>query len=457
MTDVLLINSSLPVSITSIPNIPLGIAHLASCLEKKGIDVKILDLAIVDFNKKKVLEKRLKLNPKIVGISSTSISIPEAVNIAKQVKVHTDSNVIIGGSHVTGDPNFIKDFSNVFDYELVGEGEISFTNLAKNLLKGRNPKKRIIVGKPLKSIKSLPLPAYHLLRMEKYKTFGFITMSSRGCPYKCTYCSMGGTKVRFKDPKDFVSEMTFLKDKYNIKKMTFCDENFTINKSHAQKVCSEIIKENLDLSWSFQTRCDLVDKQTFKLAKGAGCELVRFGVESFSNSIQKKIGKNLSLKTISRAIKLSKDAGLKVGINLMFGLPMEKRSDISKSIDILHKLEPDSVGISFALPFPGTRLFDIAVQNGLDERIWSKYAKSEIYSPPFCLSNDIKNLYYFYYFNRIFLSFPSPSPISWLIVNNIKILFPRFSSLFLKTLRKDSTISETFENFFKRVSTIPNT
>lgn len=452
MTDVLLINSGLSVSITSIPNIPLGIAHLASCLEREGVDVKILDLAIVGFNKKKVLKKTLKLNPKIVGISSTSISIPEAVNIAKQVKAHTDSNVVIGGSHVTGDPNFIKEFSNVFDYELVGEGEISFTNLAKNLLKGHNPKKRIIVGKPLKSIKSLPLPAYHLLPMKKYKRFGLMVISSRGCPYRCIYCSTSGSKVRFKDPKSFIEELTLLKNKYKVNKVIFCDENFTINKSHAREVCLELIKENMDLKWSIQTRCDLVDKETLELAKRGGCELVWFGVENFSESVQKTIKKNLNLSTIERAVKLSKEVELETGLGIMFGLPSERKSDISKTISILHKLKPNYVAVNFAIPFPGTKLFDIAIRNGLDERIWNKYAKSEIYSPPFYLSADIKNLYYFYYFNRIFLSFPSASSISPLIANNIKILFPKFSSLVLKNLRPISPLLRSISPLIKSLS-----
>ena len=382
MTDVLLINSSPPLSITSLPNIPLGIAHLASCLEKECIDVKILDLAVINFNKKKILKKSLDLNPKIVGISATSISIPEAVNVAKYVKESTNAKVIIGGPHVSGDPKFIKEFKDVFDYGLIGEGEISFTDIVKKILKDKSPKKGIIMGKPLKNLKYLPRPAYHLLSIEKYKTFGLIAMSSRGCPYRCTYCPMGGTKVRFKDPKDFVGEIAFLKDKYNIKKITFCDENFTINKSHARKICSELIKENIDLRWSAQTRCDLTDKYTLELMKRAGCELIQFGVESLSEDIQRKIKKHLTLSSISRAIKLAKGANLKVSINLMFGFPMERRSDITKSINILHKLKPDYAPVSFALPFPGTTLFDIAVQNGLDRKIWHKYARGEIYSPP---------------------------------------------------------------------------
>jgi len=457
MVDVLLINSNLPIPAMSlnISRIPLGIAYLASFLERKGIEVKILDLAVVNFKRQKILKKALKSNPKIVGISSTTISIPEAVKIAKQVKQVTNSPIIIGGKHVTAYPNFIENFSTLFDYELVGEGETSFTNFVKNFLKGVKPKSKIIEGKTLKNLNDLPIPAYHLLDMEKYKKHVSIVMSSRGCRYNCTYCHLGKSMIRFRDPKLVVEELKFLENIYKIKNVEFHDNNFTINKKHAKKICLEIIKEKLDLSWVCQTRCDLVDKEIVNLLKRAGCDSIIFGVESLSSSTQRTIKKNLTLRTIKKSVALSKEANLKVRILLMIGLPMETKNDFDNSIRILSELNPDHVGVSFSIPYPGTKFFDFAVKNGFDKDVWNKYAKGEILYPPFFLNPKIKRIYYSFYVSKILLHFPSVYLIYFLLINNIKILFPTLPDKIMKSfmpiiptvLFSARKIHETFNKF----------
>jgi len=436
MVDVLLINSNIPSSLITIPNVPLGIAQLASCLEKEGISVDILDLDLVDFDKEKALEKKLRLGPKIVGISSSSISIPEAVNIARKVKTLTNAVTIIGGYHVRGDPNFINKFNNMFDYELVGEGEISFTNFVKKVLKNQMPNERVIFGKPLKDIERLPFPAYHLLDMNKYRRASeMIVMSSRGCPYTCFFCCSSRREVRYRKPKTFVEELILLKEKYKIKKFQFSDENFTINKKHARNVCLEILKEKIDLKWRFQTRCNLIDKKTFEIAKKSGCGLVQFGVETLSENIQKAIKKNITLNDVKMAVKLCKELGLKVGLNLMFGLPEERKIDLKNSFYILRELNPDYVWVSISIPYPGTELFELAVKDGLDKEIWNRYARGETQNIPIFLNRNVKKIYYSYYFTRIFLSFPSIPLINWLLVNNVRILSPNFST-FIKKIMK---------------------
>jgi radical SAM superfamily enzyme YgiQ (UPF0313 family) len=435
MADVLLINSIAPFSVTGLPNIPLGLAQLASCLEKEGIDVEILDLNAISFNRWKALRRTLASDPRVVGIYATSIDIHGAVSVARMVKACANSYVVIGGPHVKGDPNFINKFSDVFDYEVFGEGEISFIRLVKDILKGHAPKDRIITGIPVDDLESLPLPAYHLLDMKTYNRFGLVAISTRGCPFNCIYCAMGGTGIRFRRPESFVEELSILKNEYNAKRVYICDNNFTLNKSHARNICLGMIREKVDLSWMVQTRCDLIDRDTLNLARRSGCDTLQLGVESLSESTQRMIKKNLKLDSIERAVRLAKSANLKVWINLMIGLPSETREDMHKTVNMLKKLKPDFVGLGITTPFPGTELFNLAVRNGLDPNVWNKYANGEMPMIPICLNPEVGNLYYFRYFSEIFLNFPHLSHLGWTLTYFMKLLSPRMSSMIARGFR----------------------
>jgi radical SAM superfamily enzyme YgiQ (UPF0313 family) len=124
--DVLLIHPPGPLSLISTSLPPLGIAYLASSLEEKGIDVKILDLNVHLISNKKTKKIITNLNPKVIGISATSAAIPQAVELAMIIKSTLNIPIVIGGPHANCDHTFIYRFKNLFDYQVVGEGEYTF-------------------------------------------------------------------------------------------------------------------------------------------------------------------------------------------------------------------------------------------------------------------------------------------------------------------------------------------
>lgn len=444
MVDVLLISSKMPLSVTTFPFLPLGVGYLSACLEREGIEVKILDLNVEGFKKESLHKRIVNLDPKIVGISSTSLALPVTVEIANFIKTNLNVPIFIGGPHVSGDPTFLLKFRRIFDYEIIGEGEIVFPQVVKKVLKNRKPRERIIMGKPVKDLNSLPLPAFHLLPMKEYKKFGITIMASRGCPYSCIFCPLGNSQIRFRKTKNVIEELRVLNEKYNVDKVNFEDNNFNVHEKYTRSLCTEMLKEKLDMKWSIQTRCDLVNSSTFKLIKKAGCEFVSLGIETFSERLLKEIKKNLTLSSILTGIKILKKIGLKVGINCMFGFPTEKSEDVRKSVHFVRKLKPDYLFTSLAIPFPGTELFNIAVQNGMDKDIWNKYALGKN-SPPVCLSKNFNPLLYLFYFIKL-MYFSSNSSLSrWLVTSNIIKLFPKTLSF----IEKRQNLAPWLENFYR--------
>jgi radical SAM superfamily enzyme YgiQ (UPF0313 family) len=402
MCDVLLIHAPSPPTTLFLPFPPLGIGYLASILEKNGFDVKIIDLNVENLDEKKLKKVVYSLNPKIVGISSTSLSLPYVLKVAKIIKSILDVPIVLGGAHATADPTFIYKFSEYFDYQVVGEGEITFLSMVKQLLERRKKlKRKLYKGVAVSNLDSLPFPAFHLFPINKYMKFAVPMIISRGCPYACTFCRPHEKVVRFRSVENIIEEIKLLKEKYNIRIIEFEDDNFTLNKNLVKKLCKKILKERLKIKWSCQTRCNLIDLHLLKLMKRAGCKFISFGVETFSPELQRTINKNLSLKTIISAVRLTKKIGIKIGINCIFGIPEERKTDIELTLYYLCKLKPDYIFYSILIPFPKTDIFESLVKRGkIKEDIWNRYAKG-IESPPISLSERFPSILYVPYFARV--------------------------------------------------------
>jgi magnesium-protoporphyrin IX monomethyl ester (oxidative) cyclase len=401
MCDILFIHAPGPPTTLFLPFPPLGIGYLASVLEKKGFDVKIIDLNVETLDKSK-FKKIIKLhNPKIVGISSTSLSIPYALEVAKTIKSILDVPIVLGGAHATVDPAFVYKFSDYFDYQVIGEGEITFPSIAKELLRKKRLKRKVYKGIPVSNLDSIPFPAYHLLPMTKYVKFAAPMIISRGCPYACTFCRPHEKIVRFRSVDNIIDEIKFLREKYNIHIIEFEDDNFTLNKKLVKKLCEKIIEEKLEIEWSCQTRVNLVDFHLLQLMKRAGCKFITFGLETFSPYLQGIINKNLSLKDMILVLRLTKKVGMKVGVNCIFGIPEEREKDINLTLWYLNKLKPDHIFFSVLVPFPQTVVFDSLVKKKkIEKDIWDKYA-NKIEAPPISLSENFSPILYFSYFTKI--------------------------------------------------------
>jgi len=377
---------------------PQGVLHIASTLEEQGIDVKILDLTIDYLSKEKVMQILSKENPSIIGITAFSNHIRDAVVYANYFKENDiDAKIVLGGPHVTLCPDFVKKFK-MFDHGFVGEGEITFPKMVKSIMQGKK-EKRVVRGKVVKDLDALPLPAYHLLEMKKYKlphiSMRFSTaLVSRGCPYSCDFCNvpkLSGRLVRFKSVKKIVEEIKILKEEYKVGSILFTDENFTLDERRTIELCKTMIKEGIDLKWLCETRCDLVNRRLLKIMHRAGCRTIGFGVESGSEKIRQQIkSRTVSNNVVNQAFKLCNEIGIKSAAFLIFGHPNDTMEDIKKTFDYPLKLNADFIYPNPNFLLPATSVFENSVREGkIKKDIWEKYASGEIKHVPILAPNGL--------------------------------------------------------------------
>ena len=263
------------------------------------------------------------------------------------------------------------------------------------------------------------------------KKLEFPLLSGRGCPYQCVFCQrVLGSKVRLRSVSNVVDEIEYDLE-LGAKSIFFVDETFTISKKRTIDLCNEILQRGLndEISWWFQTRVDLVDREILSKVKEAGCRLVNFGVESANSEILKKIKKDVTIAQTKKAFKVAREVGLKTEMNLIFGLPYDTTDTITESINLMMQINPDYVTIGILVPFPGTEVSLMAKkgEGGLKliSTDWGTYGKqlgsaleldsinrselnmyqSKAYSKFYFRPSRIRNLFELVSFTGIYKSF----------------------------------------------------
>jgi len=304
--------------------------------------------------------------------------------------------IIAGGPHPTVLPEQALNENPGLDYIVVGEGEITILEL----LDGISGKKdlaqiegiayreegqiKVTLRRPLiEDLDSLPRIAYHLFDMEKYipapdsyRRFPAThMMRSRGCPFNCIYCSnktMFGRKVRTHSVERVVSDISFLKEHYNIKEIFFWDDIFTVNRKWVEEFCEKIKKE-APISWSCNTRVDMVDEVLLKKMKQASCWQIHFGIESGNQRLLDLIKKQITLDQVEQAMRLTRKVGIQTRAYYMLGLPTETPQESLESIRFIKRIRPSYSMVGLASPYPGTE-FAQMVKDEIEDISWDNYA-----------------------------------------------------------------------------------
>lgn len=405
---------------------PLGLTYIAAAIKEKRKDkVKIIDAAASKYDIDKLKKILVKLNPDIVGIGIlTPMYLIAKETIENIRKILPDVKIIVGGPHVTVFLKQTMEEVPEIDFAVIGEGEITIIELLECIENNKIPSKvdgviyrknkEIVLNKPRGTVKDIdvfPFPARELLNMKKYtpaptyhrKLPSYMMLTSRGCPYNCTYCSkIFGNLYRFNSVKKIIQEMNILIDKYHAKEIIFRDDTFTINKSHVEKLCNEIIKQGLHkkIKWTCMTRVNLVTKDLLVLMKKAGCWSIHYGIESGSQRLLNLIRKGISLKQCEEAIKWTKEAGIDTKAFFMVGLPTETEEETLKTLEFTKKLDPDWIQVTITIPYPGTALYNTAKEDGTlksfkweDYQTWAGWADKElVYTPKGRDGEELKRL-----------------------------------------------------------------
>lgn len=371
----------------------MGLADLGGYLRDKNYTIKIIDSnietpAVESFKsyfEKEYVQRYSSI--RIIGFTTLTCNIKKAYKVAEICKeYYPNAMIVFGGVHAT----FVADevINNKFvDVVVVGEGEITF----HEIVAGRNleqingiifkqqieGKYKTIANQPrerIKDLDSLPLPAYDLLPILKYrptkgsykKLPAMSMMTSRGCPGKCTYCSKTlGNRLVFKSAERIFTEIKYLIKNYKIKQILFYDDTFTVYKKNVMKLCDLLIKNKTDISWTCFARVDFVDFEMLKKMKEAGCHQIMYGVESIDETVLRNINKKINLNQVISASSWTKKAGIECRLAFMVGNPGDNDEIIKNNIRFLKKINPDFLIVNITTPFPGTAMFNWAKERNL--------------------------------------------------------------------------------------------
>ncbi|HUT23562.1 MAG TPA: radical SAM protein, partial [Sumerlaeia bacterium] len=233
------------------------------------------------------------------------------------------------------------------------------------------------------NLNELPLPARHLLpnhayRMPFFANRPFATViPCRGCPWPCAFCRAGkvwGRRVRLRSVENVLGEVEILQRGFGIRHIVFMTDSLTLDRDWARGLFAGMRDLRPPLEWICNSRVDAVDADTLGLMKDAGCRLVSYGVESASPDILSRSRKGISIEQSERAIRLTRQAGILSMAYFIFGLPGETAETVEESIRFARRLDPDYVNFHVATPFPGTDLYEEALERGwLTSRDWEDY------------------------------------------------------------------------------------
>lgn len=396
---VLLMSTPYPLEENPIP--PLSLSYLAAVLQEEDVEVEILDLLVAKNSPSKIREKLEQYQPQLVGATCVTLNYPTA---ARNLKVCKDFDpgivTVLGGPHASFALKETLLRAPWIDVLVIGEGERTLVELVRTLERGASLERvagiafredgRVVKTEPRPLIESLdefPLPARHLLPLSKYRALGApcTVITSRGCPYKCIFCSgprLFGRRVRFREPKLVVDEIEYIHKELGFDKMNIVDDTFTINHRHAREVCQEILRRGLKFQWNVFARADTVTEDILKIMKEAGCAWLLFGVESASPEILKTIKKGTTPDGVRRGVKLSAEAGIKVFNSFIIGLPGESPETAQQSLAFAQELDKQygaKYGFHLLSPLPGTELYERPEDYGLRilSRNWAKYDANE--------------------------------------------------------------------------------
>jgi anaerobic magnesium-protoporphyrin IX monomethyl ester cyclase len=388
---------------------PLGLGYLAAQLKGLGHEVRIYNAetsagqATAVSNRDRIGNHRLfvealenrehevwkefrqvldQVKPTLVGFSCTSASILPCLIMAQQAKELCGATTIFGGMHPTLLPQETA-ASEWVDYVLTGEAEDSLCELVTALGQGSEldgiPGLGRFVGDEFRYREPLPLPADLdrfafpdrdvVLLPERNNRHLNSIVSSRGCPYPCTYCAGRAIhcgQVRYRNLESIVAEMRLLRDRYGFDHVRFYDDAFVLKRERIVALCRLLIKADLGMTWGAFTRADSVDRELLALMSRSGCVFLGVGVESGSDRVLKAIRKGYSREQALAAIRWIKDAGIDVGISIMVGLPMETDDDIRQTISLIDELQVPT-NVNTFTPYPGSQLHEECVRRGLLE------------------------------------------------------------------------------------------
>ena len=389
-----------------------ALLYLGSFLRANNHEPILLDFNInsvhdqsdkLEYCQAKILDYIQEYNPKLIGLGCLfSGAFGTVLEFAKTIRSnYPDIKIATGGIHPTTYPRKILENCSDFDFVAIGEGEGQMLALANciendnlddvakiNQFAYRTDQGDVHVNTEfpqLLNMDELPMPAWDLIDLTDYQmdldhfynpkqlkiTNRVPVFSSRGCPLPCNFCDMFlvmGKKHRRSSASRMVDELEFLNKNYGMNYFSIMDDNLTLQKTHILEICDEINRRNLNIQWETPNGVmvnSLNDEIVSAMAE-AGLIHTWIAIEHGSEYIRNLIiGKGLKREKIFEASELLKKYKIMTGGFFIMGFPEETHETLSETEKMMNELKLDRMGVSTAIPFPGTKLFKQVIQDNL--------------------------------------------------------------------------------------------
>ncbi|MGD0794012.1 MAG: radical SAM protein [Dehalococcoidales bacterium] len=390
---------------------PLGLAYIASSLEKNGHQIKIIDRVSLKYKDgeiglgeldKKTEKEILNFEPNLIGIGAMTIQIYDTQRVARLIRsIPGGKNypLIAGGFHPTAEPELTLKECPEIDAVCQDEGELTMLKLASGEsyenVDGMTFKKNnqvLSTGEkcPIADLDNLPVPARHLLDMEFYTRLNEIVIpnvparvttliTSRGCPFSCRFCAnkLIYKTVRFHSVKYTIDEIYSILENYKVEALYFVDTEFLANRKRIELLCHELIdrKLNKKFRWACSARVDSVNDKILKLMKKAGCFFINYGFESGSQRMLDSMNKKTTVEQNSGAAMLTNKAHILVNSAFITNLPGENEDDLIATMQFIKNTKIYCTGLNNLLPLPGSPYYTELFKNGVltySDKLWEE-------------------------------------------------------------------------------------
>jgi len=377
---------------------PVGLLYLAAVTRQAGRhDVKIIDGRVHEYEMDEIIQQTEEFDPDVIGFTTMTVEHEYSHStIAEIKKVMPNIPIIMGGPYTSSDPEQAMSDKNI-DVIFLGEAERSYAKWLDVQVNGgslsevpgihyRNNGEIKINPQPgyIEDLDVIPPPAWDLVDLEKHFEKRFLKIrsmnthqkndrtiqivTSRGCPYRCSYChNIFGKKVRKHSVKRVIEEMEFLKNTYGIQELEFIDDIFNVDIPRAKEIFREVIDRKLNMNFSFPNglRSDSFDEELMDLMKKAGVYRIIFAIEAGSDRIQKLMRKNLNVEKAMANIKMADQKGFYIGGFFMIGFPTETYDEVMATINFALKSKLHTASFFLLTPFPGTDFWNQAIEAGM--------------------------------------------------------------------------------------------
>ncbi len=412
---------------------PMGILYLAAYLRQKfPLEVRLLNQRAEDCSDDELIKMIVDDQPDVVGFSVMTTCSGPLADLTRRLKQALPKTlVLVGGPHASSFKEKVLADTEA-DVVVVGEGELAFESVLQAWFDGKDfqgipgliwrTADRQVMTNPgqtplLENLDLLPFPAYDLIDVTRYWKLHSLPpiprrrylslFSSRGCPYHCIWChNVFGKGFRAHSPERIVEEITHFTKTYGVRDIEFLDDIFNLNRKRVVDICQGILQRDLRIKMTLSggVRTDILTREVVDALADAGLYFGSFALETGSPRVQELTGKRLNIPNFLNGIKMAAGRGIFCYGFAMFGHPTETEAELQQTIDTMASSKAHIASFFTVIPFPGTPLYDLAMQR-FPERLNSINYQGENYGSIRVNLSDVPDEMLFAYQRKAYRQF----------------------------------------------------